>query len=96
VEAIDGRVREQTGTDALASRVVHLFSMKSENLVELKKLRDTGSAARAAMANLGSVEYWDHIIVFIMLMKFGLERDAWSKTLGKSGEHASYEQFTIF
>jgi len=46
-------------------------AMKSENLVELKKLRDTIAAVRAALANLrSSVEHWDHIIIFIMFMKF--------------------------
>jgi len=72
--------------------------MKSENLVELKRLRDIVAAARTALANLGSpVEHWDHIIVFIMFMKFSPEtRREWNKTLGKSREYASYEQIYDF
>jgi len=38
--------------------------MKTENIVELKRLRDTVANARAALANLGSpVEHWDQMIV---------------------------------
>jgi len=72
--------------------------MKSENLVELKRLRDTVAAARTALANLGSlIEHWDHIIVFIMFMKFSPEtRREWNKTLGKSREYVSYEQIYDF
>jgi len=100
VEDIDGyeEIRGQTITDTLASQVVCFPAMKSENLVELKKLRDAVTAAHAALANLRSpIEYWDHIIVFIIFMKFSLEtRREWNKTLGKSKEYASYEQIHDF
>jgi len=47
--------------------------MKSENPIELKKLRDTVTTTRAALTNLGltiPVEHWDEIIVFIISLKF--------------------------
>jgi len=64
-------------------------AIKFENLGELRKLRDTVAAARAALTNLGSpIEHWDHIIVFIMSMKFSPEtRREWNKTRGKSTEY---------
>jgi len=68
----------KTLTDEDKRSLIHLHlesfvcfpAMKSENLVELKKLRDTDTA-HAMLANLGSpIEHWDHIIVFIISMKF--------------------------
>jgi len=72
--------------------------MKSENPVELKKLRDAVTTARAALANLGSpVEHWDQIIVYIMELKFSPETEReWNKSLGKSREFASYEEIYEF
>jgi len=46
-------------------------AMKSENPVDLKRLRDAVTTARIALANLGSpVKHWDQIIVFIISLKF--------------------------
>jgi len=72
--------------------------MKMENVVELKRLRDTVANARAALANLGSpVEHWDQIIVRIMETKFSPETAReWDKSLGKSREFASYQQIYEF
>jgi len=72
-------------------------AIKSENLVELKKLREALIVARA-LANLGSsVEHWEHTIVFIISLKFSLETQCeWNKTLRKSREYASYEQMHDF
>jgi len=64
-------------------------SMKSENPVELKKLRNTVPIAHAALVNLGSPEHWDQIIVFIISLKFSPKtRREWNKSLGKSRENA--------
>jgi len=72
--------------------------MKSENLVQLKRLRDTVATARAALANLGSpVEHWDQIIVFIMELKFSPQtKREWDRNLGNSRECASYEEMYEF
>jgi len=72
--------------------------MKTENLAELKRLRDTVATARAALANLGSpVEHWDHILVGSMELKFSpkTERE-WNRTLGNSKEFPSYEEIYKF
>jgi len=72
--------------------------MKSENIVELRRLRLTVATALAALANLGSpVEQWDHIIVFIISLKFSPKtRREWYKSLGKSREYPSYKQMHEF
>jgi len=45
--------------------------MKTENIEELKRFRNTISTARSALANLGSpVEHWDHLLVGSMELKF--------------------------
>jgi len=72
--------------------------MKTENLAELKRFRDTIATARAALANLGSpVEHWDHLLVGSMELKFSPETAReWNKSLGKSREFASYEDIYEF
>jgi len=68
--------------------------MKTENLAELKRFRDTIATAHAALANLGSpVEQWDHLLVGSMELKQLSPETAreWNKSLGKSKEFASYE-----
>jgi len=72
--------------------------MKIKNIVELKWLRDTGTNARTALANLGSpVEHWDQMIIGSMEMKFNPETAReWNKSLGKSREFASYEEMYDF
>jgi len=65
--------------------------MKTENIVKLKRLRDT---VPNALANLGSpVEHWDQMIVASTELKFSPETACeWNKSLGKSREFASYEE----
>jgi len=72
--------------------------MKTENLAELKRFRDTIATARAALANLGSpVEQWDHLLVDSMELKLSPETAReWNKSLGKSKEFTSYEQIYEF
>jgi len=72
--------------------------MKTENLAELKRFRDTIASARAALANLGSpVDQWDHLLVGSMELKFSPETAReWNKSLGKSRELASYEDIHEF
>jgi len=75
METIDGRIRKQTSTDTLASRVVYLFSgHEIREPCRAEEVADTLAAVRTALANLRSpVKHWDHIIIFIMFMKFSLE-----------------------
>jgi len=72
--------------------------MKSESIVELRRLRHTVAIALAALTNLGSpVEQWDHIIVFIISLKFSPKtRREWFKSLGKSREYPSYKEMHEF
>jgi len=45
--------------------------MKTENVIELRKLRDTVSASLAALGNLGRpVIHWDDLLVYTISQKF--------------------------
>jgi len=72
--------------------------MKTENLTELKRFRDTVATACSALANLGSpVEHLDHLLVSSMEWKLSPETAReWNKSLEKSKEFASYAQIHEF
>lgn len=85
---------EYDDKQALIHAHIHSFMsfppMKSENVSELKKLRDTLSASLAALTNLGSpVDQWDDILIYIVSQKFSprtrnewnLKRSIWSSDL---------------
>jgi len=57
-----------------------LLLMKTENVAELKRLRDTVSASLAALSNLGRpVNQWDDLLVYIIVQKFSAKtRSEWS------------------
>jgi len=103
MNAYENKRHETSDTTLIQSHLESLVCfppMKSENPIELKKLRDTVTATRAALTNLGltiPVEHWDEIIVSIMSLKFSLAtRREWNKSLEKSREYASYEKMQKF
>lgn len=65
---------EYDDKQALIHAHIHSFvslpSMKSENVIELKKLRDALSTSLAALTNLGRpVNLWDDILIYIISQK---------------------------
>jgi len=83
---------------AHAKTILCFPPMKTENLAELKRFRDTVAAARSALANLGSpVDQLDHLLVSSMELKLSpVTAREWNKNLGKSKEFASYAQLHEF
>lgn len=77
---------------------VNLPKMRSESVNDLKKLRDTASAALAALANLGCpVNQWDDLLVYLISQKFSPRtRNEWSLKRSGSAESPSYKELNEF
>lgn len=87
---------------ALIHTHIHSFAglpkMKTENVAELKKLRDTASAALAALKNLGCpIDKWDDLLVYLISQKFSPRtRNEWSLKRGASDAPAPYTELNEF
>jgi len=70
--------------------------MKTENVIELRKLRDTVYASLAALGNLGRpVIHWDDLLVYVISQKFSARtRSEWNLQCTK--ELPSYKDIHEF
>lgn len=71
--------------------------MKTENITQLKELRDNVAAALAALKNLDRpVSNWDDFLVYI-LQKFSMRsRNEWSLTRGNFNCYPTYKEVYNF
>jgi len=72
--------------------------MKTENVTELRKLRDTVSASLAALGNLGRpVIHWDDFLVYVTSQKFSARtRSEWNLQRTKKMQLTSYNNIHEF
>ncbi|XP_029178118.1 uncharacterized protein LOC114945928 [Nylanderia fulva] len=72
--------------------------MRSENVSDLRKLRDTVSASLAALNNLGRpVEQWDDVLIYIITQKFSAKtRTEWNLKRTKRDELPTYQELSEF
>ena len=72
--------------------------MKSENVIELRKLRDTVAASVAALKNLNRpVEHWDDILVYIISQKFSARtRNEWKLRRSTMDSIPTYKEIHDF
>lgn len=77
---------------------VSLQKIKTKNVTELKKLRDTVSVSLAALMNLGClVSHWDDLLVYFISQKFSPRtRNEWSLKHCASTEIPSYKDLSEF
>jgi len=72
--------------------------MKTENVAELRKLRNIVSVSLAALENLGRpVIHWDDLLVYIISQKFSARtRSKWNLQRTKKTELPSYKDIHEF
>lgn len=94
---------EYDDKQALINAHIHSFinlpSLKTENVTELKKLRDTVSASLAALRNLGRpVDQWDDLLIYTMSQKLSQRtRNEWNLKRGSlASKIPSYKEFNEF
>lgn len=90
---------EYNDESAIIHTHIHNFAnlpvMKTETAAELKNLRDTVAASRAALTNLGRpVDKWDDVLVYIISQKFSPRtRNEWNLQRGKSNTYPTMKKF---
>lgn len=93
---------EYDNKNAIIQAHLHAFMdlpvMRSENVSELKRLRDTVSASIAALYNLGRpVSHWDDIVIYIISQKFSSRtRHEWNSRRGDSDAYPTYKEIHDF
>src|SRR5436190_3864241 len=72
--------------------------MKSENVIDLRKLRDTVAASVAALKNLNRpVEHWDDILAYIISQKFSARtRNEWKLRRSTMDSIPTYKEIHNF
>nr|XP_012227877.1 PREDICTED: uncharacterized protein LOC105675368 [Linepithema humile] len=89
---------EQTLVYSHLHAFVSLPQMKTENINDLKQLRDTVSASIAALNNLGRpVDQWDDILVYLISQKFSPRtRSKWNLKRPANNVLPSYKDINSF
>lgn len=94
-------VNEYDDQNAIIYAHINAFAdlpyMKTENISELKKLRDT-VASRTALMDLGHpVDMWENLLVYIISKKFSSKtREEWNMRRGSSDAYPSYQEIHEF
>ncbi|XP_071632826.1 uncharacterized protein [Temnothorax longispinosus] len=93
---------EYDNRNAIIHANIHSFAdlpkMKTENVLELKKLRDSVSATLAALTNLERpVDQWDDLLVYIISQKFSPRtRNEWNLKRGDTDAYPTYKEIHDF
>ncbi|XP_071652238.1 uncharacterized protein [Temnothorax longispinosus] len=93
---------EYDNQNAIIHSHIHAFAdllkMKTENVIELKRLRDNVSASLAALTNLDRpVIYWDDLLVYLIAQKFSSKtRNKWNLIRGNSDAYPTYKEIHDF
>ncbi|XP_071629518.1 uncharacterized protein [Temnothorax longispinosus] len=93
---------EYDNQNAIIHSHIHAFTdlpkMKTENVIELKQLRDNVSASLAALTNLDRpVIYWDDLLVYLIAQKFSSKtRNEWNLIRGNSDAYPTYKEIHDF
>ncbi|XP_029165899.1 uncharacterized protein LOC114936760 [Nylanderia fulva] len=93
---------EYDDKQALVCAHLHSFislpNIKTENVTDLKRLRDTVSSSIAALKNQNRpVEQWDDLLVFLIVQKFSPRtRNEWNLRRSMSSELPTYKDINDF
>lgn len=95
-------VDEYDNQNAIIFAHIHAFAdlpkIKTENVMELKRLRDHTAASLAALTTLERpVKHWDDLLVYLLFYKFSARtRNEWSMTRGNSDRYPTYKEVYDF
>jgi len=95
-------LEEYDNSYAIVNAQIQAFAdmptMRSDNAVELKRVRDTTATSLAALGSMGrSVDSWDDLLVYLVSHKFTAKtRSEWNLKRGDFKECPTYKELTEF